>query len=178
MCSWNVTGFCTLFPFWKRSSFCYSTSSPLSKLGAHTGCSTQAGSQASVSREPFPQGFIFHHGKFTYEDLSKMWIHQVVVCLHRGGRGFHSHHRARRLGGGAAGGQVTGRCGDVVHKPVVLLFWQSLSRSIHLEPQKRLSLAKSCQWDFHSWVLVLCREVILSKWLPVSTEVCQQDSLS
>lgn len=46
------------------------------------------------SREPFPQGFIFHHGKFTNENLSKMWINHVMVGFHSGGERFHSHHRA------------------------------------------------------------------------------------
>ena len=46
------------------------------------------------SREPFPQGFIFHHGKFTNENLGKMWINHIMVCFHSGGERFRSHHRA------------------------------------------------------------------------------------
>lgn len=73
------------------------------------------------SREPFPQGFIFHHGKFTNENLSKVWLHHIMVRFHSGGERFHSHHRAVCVHGRAAGGQVTRRLGDVVHKSVVLL---------------------------------------------------------
>lgn len=84
------------------------------------------------SRKPFPQGFIFHHGKFTKEDLSKMWINQVMVCFNSGGGRFCSHHRAWYWHGRTARGQVTRCLCDVVHKSVVLLLWQSLSDSIYL----------------------------------------------
>lgn len=84
------------------------------------------------SREPFPQGLIFHHGKLTDEDLSKRWVCHVMVRFHRGGERFHGHHGARRLRGRAAGRQVAGRLCDVVHESAVLLLRQPLSDSVHL----------------------------------------------
>lgn len=77
--------------------------------------------RGGASGEPFPQGFIFHHGKFTNEDLSKMRINHIMVCFHSGGERFHSYHRAWCLHGRAAGGQVTRCLCDIVHKSAVLL---------------------------------------------------------
>lgn len=92
------------------------------------------------SREAFPQGFIFHHSKFTNKDLSKMWINHIMVCFHSGGERFHSHYRAWCLHVRAAGSQVTGRLCDVVHESVVLLLRQFLADSVHLGSKNKDSL--------------------------------------
>eukprot|EP00069_Balaena_mysticetus_P011185 bmy_21120T0 len=54
------------------------------------------------SREPFPQGFIFHHGKFTDEDLGKVWINHImdlkpekIKKLGRGRGNFYGKERGR-----------------------------------------------------------------------------------
>lgn len=126
-------------------------------------CTSRDQHLRGYSGEPFSQGFIFYHVKFTNEDLSKMWVGHIMVCFHRGGERFHSHHWACCLHGRAAGGQVAGCLCDVVHKSIVLLFWQSLSGSIHLGSKNKVL---SCQifimglpwpkYSFCFWLIHLC----------------------
>lgn len=107
------------------------------------------------SGEAFPQGFILYHGKFTNEDLSKMWVHQIMVCFNSGRRRLHSYHRTclhRR----AAGGQVTRCFCNVVHEPLKLLLWQPLPGTINLGSKNKGSLISWHQNYFPVSTCPLC----------------------